>query len=128
VPQKVFEINFDVLKDKEIAEHAEHVASIMISTGEKTSTGKMETKGVAPKAMLYASAIGRFGLGKETFTVQAIQHIAKQNAMDVRCHQYELRHRGEGRRDERRLVANPGCRLVRPGPQYLVYPGPRKRF
>lgn len=94
---QIFERNGPAIADESVEEHANNVASVMISQDKML-------RGVAPEASLYAAAVGPLS----EFTGQpeeclAAQHVALQNSGDVRAINFSF---GEPlNRDPRRQAA-----------------------
>ena len=76
---QIFELNGPAIADESVDEHANNVASVMISQDKLL-------RGVAPDASLYAAAVGQLdeftGQQEECLTAQ---HVALQNSGDVRA-------------------------------------------
>jgi len=77
-PRSVFYRNQLPVPDKNVDEHATMVAEVMISQDKYL-------KGIAPRANLYASAVGSLNEGGQPQECLASQHIAQQNGGDVRA-------------------------------------------
>jgi hypothetical protein len=91
-PQRVFYRDRSPKPDQNIDDHASMVAEIMISEDKLLS-------GIAPKAYLYASAVGSLSEGGQPQECLASQHVAQQNSGDVRAINFSF---GESlERDER---------------------------
>ncbi|MBV9389247.1 MAG: S8 family serine peptidase [Chroococcidiopsidaceae cyanobacterium CP_BM_ER_R8_30] len=77
-PAGVFLRNTRAKSNKDLAPHAENVASIMISTDKALP-------GVAPGARLYSAAVGSLKTGSQPEECLSAQQVALQNGGDVRA-------------------------------------------
>ena len=102
-PKAVFFRDKSAKSDSNIDNHAVMVAGVMISQGKLL-------KGVAPKARLYATAVGSFNDGGQEEECLATQHVARQNAGDIRAINFSF---GESlERDEREEAKLDGKALL----------------
>ena len=91
-PKAVFYRNSPPIADKNVDDHASMVAEVMIAKDKYL-------QGTAPKAKLYASAVGSLNEGGQVQECLASQHIAEQNGGDIRAINFSF---GESlERDER---------------------------
>jgi len=91
-PKAVFYRNSPPIADKNVDDHASMVAEVMIAKDKYLP-------GIAPKAKLYASAVGSLDEGGQVQECLASQHIAEQNGGDIRAINFSF---GESlERDER---------------------------
>lgn len=91
-PRAVFYRNQYSTPNKNVDDHATMVAEVMIAQDKHLG-------GVAPKAELYASAVGSLSNGGQPHECLATQHVALQNSGDVRAINFSF---GESlERDER---------------------------
>ncbi|MEL6496203.1 MAG: S8 family serine peptidase, partial [Cyanobacteria bacterium J06623_7] len=91
-PRAVFYRNEPPKPDKNADNHASMVAEVMISQDK-------HLQGIAPQAVLYASAVGSLSNGGQPQECLSSQHIALQNSDDVRAINFSF---GESlERDER---------------------------
>ena len=103
-PRSVFYRNQLPVPDKNVDEHAPMVAEVMISQDKYL-------KGIAPRANLYASAVGSLNEGGQPQECLASQHIAQQNGGDVRAINFSF---GESLdRDDRNDARLDGRALLR---------------
>ena len=77
-PHAVFYRDRQAISNKNVDNHATMVAGVMISNDKYL-------RGVAPKARLYASAVGSLSIGGQAQECLATQHVALQNGGDVRA-------------------------------------------
>ena len=102
-PKAVFFRDKSAKSDSNIDNHAVMVAGVMISQGKLL-------RGVAPKARLYATAVGSFSDGGQAEECLASQHIARQNGGDIRAINFSF---GESlERDEREEAKLDGKALL----------------
>ena len=91
-PRAVFYRDRQPQPDRHVDDHASMVAEVMIGKDKLL-------RGVAPRAELYASAVGSLSDGGQPQECLATQHIARQNSGDVRTINFSF---GESlERDER---------------------------
>ncbi len=91
-PWAVFYGDQTAKTDKNVDDHASMVAEVMIAEDK-------QLQGIAPKAKLYASAVGSLNEGGQPQECLASQHIAQQNSGDIRAINFSF---GESlERDER---------------------------
>ena len=91
-PKAVFFRDRPAISEENLDNHAIQVAGVMIGQDKKL-------RGVAPKANLYATAVGSFTIGGQAQECLATQHIALQNSGDLRAINFSF---GESlERDER---------------------------
>ncbi|ELS02086.1 subtilisin-like serine protease [Xenococcus sp. PCC 7305] len=77
-PRAVFFRDRPAASEENLDNHAIQVAGVMIGEDKKL-------RGVAPKANLYASAVGSFASGGQAQECLASQHVALQNSGDLRA-------------------------------------------
>ena len=78
-PWAVFYGDQSAITDKNVDDHASMVAEVMIAEDK-------QLQGIAPKAKLYASAVGSLSEGGQPQECLASQHIAQQNGGDIQSY------------------------------------------